>query len=69
MLRIPHYREILRLTSAGRRQRQIESSMHSSHQTISEVQKAAREKLENSMMMQLRLVLRNFYCVVVMSLD
>ena len=41
---IPNYREILRLTSEGRSQRQIESSVHSSHQTISEVQKTAREK-------------------------
>lgn len=41
---IPNYREILRLTSEGRSQRQIESSVHSSHQTISEVQNAAREK-------------------------
>lgn len=41
---ISNYREILRLTSEGRRQRQIESSVHSSHQTISEVRKAAREK-------------------------
>ena len=41
---IPNYREILRLTSEGRSQRQIESSVHSSHQIISDVQKAAREK-------------------------
>lgn len=44
MLSIPNYREILHLKSEGRSQRQIESSVRSSQQTISEVQNAAREK-------------------------